>query len=60
MSCSVAVPECVILGVLSGMSDLHFTFTSAYVTGSPGGTKRAEITRRVHVIIVLLHSIPNK
>lgn len=42
-SCSIAVPVCVVLGVLSGLSDCHFTFTSAYVAGSPVKTKSATI-----------------
>lgn len=43
VSRSVAVPVCVVLGVLSGLSDRHFTFTSLYVTGSPVETKSATV-----------------
>lgn len=43
VSCSIAVPVCVVLGVLSRLSDLHFIFTSAYVVGSPVESKSASI-----------------
>lgn len=60
MACGVAIPECVISGVLSGLSDLPFIFTRAYMIGSPGGTKRAESTRRDPATMVLQCTIPNK
>jgi len=42
-SCGIAVPVCLVSGVLSHLSDRHFTFTSAYVVPSPVETKTAEI-----------------